>query len=254
MNARLLSILLVLAGCPADDGGSEDTGAATTTATTTSGDSTGGDSGSSDGASESGTGDPCAGVELPLCDYCPAAMATLCGLPCEMEGQTCGNEIGDGMQCAGGQWECVVHPPLGEGCNEVCEAAEACTEIGCADGLTIALQPDADGVTAGSYAVTIDADGTEESCMLVISDDPMDCDAGIPCLSESTCNALNLLTDAEPNIAILIGVASEVTVTVQRDEEPAVEVSGQPAYNVDSPNGPGCTPACAFGTLGIEAL
>ena len=256
MDARhFLPLVFFMAGCPADDGGSEDTGAATTTATTgsmDSGDST--DGGSESSAGESGTADPCADVELPLCDFCPDSMATLCGLPCESEGQACSNDIGDGMQCSGGQWECIVHPPLGEGCNLVCEAAEACTEIGCTDGLTIALSPDDDGVTPGSYAVTIDADGEEESCTLVISDDPADCDAGGPCLAESTCNALNLLTDAEPRITILLGVAADVGVSVQRDDEPAVAVMGQPAYDVQSPNGSGCVPACAFGELDVEVL
>lgn len=252
MHARhFLPLIAFLAGCPADDGGSGDSGAATTTATTGSMDS--GDSTDGSG-SDSGTADPCADVELPLCDFCPDSMATLCGLPCETEGQACSNDIGDGMQCAGGQWECAVHPPLGEGCNLVCEAAEACTEIGCTDGLTLALRPDDDGVTAGSYAVTMNLDDQEESCTLVISDDPEDCDAGDPCLAESNCNALNLLTDAEPRIAILVGVAADVSVSVQRDDEPVVEVTAQPTYDVQSPNGSGCTPACAFGEVDVDAL
>jgi Cys-rich repeat protein len=48
-------------------------------------------------------------------------MFTRCGEPCGDEGARCGNEIGDGMSCVGGVWMCVVHPPLGPGCNRVCE-------------------------------------------------------------------------------------------------------------------------------------
>ena len=251
-SRRLLSsLLVVLAGCPADDGGSGGSGAATTTATTGSMDS--GDS-TDAGSDSSTTADPCADVELVLCDFCPESMATLCGLPCETEGQTCSNEIGDGMQCTDGQWACAVHPPLDEGCNLVCQGAEACTEIGCTDGLTVALRPDADGITPGSYAVTIEADGEAESCALVISDDPADCDAGPPCVPQSDCNALNLLTDAEPHIAILLDVAADLSVNVQRDDAPVVEVAAQPVYDVQSPNGSGCIPACAFGEVDVEAL
>ncbi len=44
-----------------------------------------------------------------------------CGAPCQDEGAACGNNIGDGMVCSGGQWGCAVHPPLGLGCNLVCK-------------------------------------------------------------------------------------------------------------------------------------
>ena len=66
--------------------------------------------------------DPCEAVELPACPAaCPDDYAATCGEPCEIEGETCGNEIGDGRVCADGVYGCVVHTPLGPGCNLVCD-------------------------------------------------------------------------------------------------------------------------------------
>jgi hypothetical protein len=68
--------------------------------------------------------DPCAGVELPACPPACADDATSrCGQACDAEGEACGNEIGDGMVCQGGTWSCIVHAPLGPGCNAVCRRA-----------------------------------------------------------------------------------------------------------------------------------
>lgn len=67
--------------------------------------------------------DPCAGIDLPACpgECPPDNFPDSCGMPCDVEGAACGNNIGDGMVCTGGIWACTVHPPLGEGCNLVCK-------------------------------------------------------------------------------------------------------------------------------------
>jgi len=102
-----LAISGLLAGCSGSSGGG-------------GGGAGGGGEGGSGGAG-GGISDPCHGQELPECpEACPDDSASLCGQPCSEEGATCGNEIGDGMTCTGGTWGCVVHPPLGEGCNLVC--------------------------------------------------------------------------------------------------------------------------------------
>ena len=74
-----------------------------------------------DGGAEAG--DPCAGKTLPTCPRaCKAFPETgACAV-----GDSCGNEIGDTCTCTTGKWECQVHPPLGTGCNKVCQAAPAC--------------------------------------------------------------------------------------------------------------------------------
>ncbi len=68
------------------------------------------------------TGEYCQAVELPPCPAeCPADYFESCGQPCDVEGEACGNEIGDGMVCLDGVWSCAVHAPLGTGCNWVCD-------------------------------------------------------------------------------------------------------------------------------------
>ncbi|MEZ4222903.1 MAG: hypothetical protein R3B13_18315 [Polyangiaceae bacterium] len=89
--------------------------------------------GAAPGGSGSGGagGDPCAGLTLPDCpEQCAANAFAECGMPCANEGAACGNEIGDGMTCTGGTWQCTVHPPLGPGCNLVCRpAADPCAGV-----------------------------------------------------------------------------------------------------------------------------
>jgi hypothetical protein len=68
------------------------------------------------------SGEYCQAADLPPCPpECPTDYAASCGLPCDVEGEACGNEIGDGMQCHSGIWSCSVHAPLGMGCNWVCD-------------------------------------------------------------------------------------------------------------------------------------
>ncbi len=68
------------------------------------------------------TADVCAGISLAACpDECPEDWAATCGEPCETDGETCGNDLGDGRACVGGTWSCTVHAPLEPGgCNLVC--------------------------------------------------------------------------------------------------------------------------------------
>jgi hypothetical protein len=66
--------------------------------------------------------DACTGVELPACPpVCEDGAFSRCGTACDAATDAaCGNDIGDGMQCVGGSWQCTVHPPLGPGCNAIC--------------------------------------------------------------------------------------------------------------------------------------
>jgi len=64
----------------------------------------------------------CAELDLPDCpEECPEDFMSVCGQSCEVEGEACGNNIGDGRECLDGVWECASHAPLSEdGCNLVC--------------------------------------------------------------------------------------------------------------------------------------
>lgn len=67
---------------------------------------------------DAGPPDPCDGLDLPPCPLPCVGIEP--GGACAAPGAACGNEIGDSCQCADGQWQCPVHPPLGMGCNLVC--------------------------------------------------------------------------------------------------------------------------------------
>jgi len=146
------------------------------------------------------------------------------------------------MQCLDGAWECIVHPPLGVGCNEMCALADGCTEIGCTSGLTLSLV--ADTFAPGVYGIALAANPDPDDCTLTISDDPMDC-AIPPCVSESTCNALYLLGETPMRIELALGILAQLDVTVTRDDLEIASETFAPAYEVVAPNGPGCGPACA---------
>lgn len=66
----------------------------------------------------------CDDLDLPPCpEECPEDWAATCGEICKVEGETCGNQIGDGRECVDGLWQCSVHAPVGDAdtCNLVCD-------------------------------------------------------------------------------------------------------------------------------------
>ena len=69
-------------------------------------------------------GSDCDGLDLPECPMeCPVDYAVTCGEPCDVEGDECGNDIGDGRVCLDGFWSCSTHAPLDTEsgvCNLVC--------------------------------------------------------------------------------------------------------------------------------------
>jgi hypothetical protein len=150
------------------------------------------------------------------------------------------------MACSGGTWQCVVHPPLGEGCNSMCEAVEQCTEAGCTDGVTLQFVAADSGFAAGAYALAIDRDGDASSCTFVVSDGP-GC-AVPPCVTDTTCNALYDLSGVPPQIVVPLAIATTLSVTLSRDGEVLLEGDPPLAYALSVPNGPGCRPVCAGAT------
>lgn len=212
-----------------------------------------GDTTSSSGASssEGSTTDACG--ELPLCDLCPAESTQLCGTPCPSEGRSCSNEIGDGMSCEGGTWACIVHPPLGTGCNDVCALADGCSEIGCTSGLTAALVAEGGAFAAGDYELRALVDDVPEGCTFTISTDRGQC-AIPPCVTDSDCNAVYLLTEVPMRIELAYGVVASLELTLGLDGIDVAHVSFAPAYDVSAPNGPGCEPACAQASVELAVL
>lgn len=181
--------------------------------------------------------------ELPVCELCPDEMGSLCGLPCPQGAEPCTNTIGDGMSCDAGMWTCVVHPPLGTECNEVCTLTEACSEAGCTSGFTLALEAETDALPVGAYELALAIDGVEDGCSFTISDDPEAC-AIPPCVTDSDCNALYLLQASPQRVELAFGVLRDLTITVSRDAIELVQESFVPSYALFSPNGSGCEPVC----------
>jgi len=112
------AVALLLGGC----GGADHRPGPGTNETGTGG--TGGGPGGS--VTGDAGGNACVGLALP---ECPAACAATafpdeCGQTCDEEGAACGNDLGDGMRCIEGTWQCFVHAPLGPGCNLVCRRSE----------------------------------------------------------------------------------------------------------------------------------
>jgi hypothetical protein len=182
--------------------------------------------------------------DVPLCDLCPDESAQLCGMPCPTEDRSCSNTIGDGMQCGAGTWTCVVHPPLGTECNEVCAVSDGCSEIGCSSGITAVLVADGGAFAAGVYELAAVADGEPEDCTFTISTDPDEC-AIPPCVTDSDCNAVYVLTEDPMRIELAYGVLATLELTLTRDDLEVAHGAFTPAYEIWAPNGPGCGPACA---------
>ena len=240
MWERCLAFASILAVSSCVDGGATTTETTETTDTTTT-DGTTASSGESTTETTGGCG------ELPLCDLCPGEMGALCGLPCPRGAGPCSNPIGDGMSCEAGQWTCIVHPPLGLECNEVCALADACSEAGCTSGLTLVLAAAGETLPVGTYALATDADGVEDECTFTLSDDPQEC-ALPPCVTDTTCNAIYLLDVNPQRIELVFGIVATLAITVTRDAVEVAQDSFVPAYEALAPNGPGCEPVCAQAT------
>lgn len=100
----------------------------------------------------------------------------------------------------------------------------------------------------GSWRVTYElaafVDGAPGDCTFTISTDAGEC-AIPPCVTDSDCNALYLLTEAPMRIELAYGVVESLDLTLTRDDIEIAHDAFTPAYDISAPNGPGCGPACA---------
>lgn len=147
------------------------------------------------------------------------------------------------------------------GCASPKPPPQACTEIGCSDGLTVALSPSS-GWRAGMYRFEIDVDGQVTTCEGSL---PLRaCSAGpsLRCtpagdrvsIGESGC-ALPPEQHGFSELRVGAPPARSVKVTVTRDGAKLVEQTLAPQYRTVQPNGPSCPPICrqASETLVIPA-
>lgn len=124
---------------------------------------------------------------------------------------------------------------------------QACTEMGCEDGLAVRVTPTA-GWPAGAYTFTIEADGETTACtgalpLPACGTAAITCDKPGVQIGESGC-ALEPSAHAFGDITFTSSPAS-VSVAVERDGEPVGAQSWTPSYRTVQPNGPSCPPTCS---------
>lgn len=137
------------------------------------------------------------------------------------------------------------------------DAPQACTEIGCADGLVISLSPNA-GWAPGQYRFTIVTDGETTVCEGALPLPPCEqpalrCTGNAAIIGESGC-AIEPAAHGFSDIQIASKPQS-VTLTIERDGQTIANQTLTPAYQRSQPNGPGCPPVCdnAHAELAVAA-
>ena len=123
------------------------------------------------------------------------------------------------------------------------DRSDACTEMGCIDGLSVTFDPPLAG--KGTYTFDVTVDGTAYSC-----------DATIPLEGSSTvCGTGGVVsiflsgTELDPGQQSLPGLHVEgtpksVQIQVHRDKALVADADLSPKYQVVQPNGPDCEPTC----------
>lgn len=129
-------------------------------------------------------------------------------------------------------------------------AGKMCTEIGCVNGLRIALEK-ATPWAAGNYVFAFDVEGTKITCRGAL---PLKaCDAGpsLQCdpgdrvqIGESGC-ALEAAAQGFADIHFMGGAPPRaVELTIIKDDQPLHTAELSPTYKTTQPNGAGCEPTC----------
>ena len=120
---------------------------------------------------------------------------------------------------------------------------DACTEMGCIDGLSVTFDPPLTG--KGTYTFDVTVEGTAYSC-----------DATIPLGTSSTvCGKGGVVSiflsgsELDPGQQSLPGLHVEgtpksVQIQVHRDKALVADADLSPKYQVVQPNGPDCEPTC----------
>jgi hypothetical protein len=132
-------------------------------------------------------------------------------------------------------------------------SGEACTDIGCMDGLLIQVTP-IEAWPHGDYLFSIEHDGTTTTCegslpLPACETRAISCDGSEPLITESGC-ALDPAAHAFGDIMFTTTPAA-VTVEVSIDGETVGTGSFDPEYQTIQPNGPGCEPICTTAAVDL---
>jgi hypothetical protein len=144
-------------------------------------------------------------------------------------------------------------------------AGHVCTEIGCADGLTIDLKSSTGDWVPGAYSIDLNVDGTAATCTIQIPSSPSpsnvilgNCtshtaDVSFSSVDQCQSSTLSDGTKRESCTPIpghfdqtltLGGTPGHVALTLSRDGQPLATETVSPVYKVFQPNGPNCAAGC----------
>lgn len=142
-----------------------------------------------------------------------------------------------------------------------------CTNIGCADGVSLTFRT-ADGMWSnGAYNLTVTVDEDTHTCALTLPDDfpARGSAAQLPCApplgfpgaifqqvavceerrtADAVINSCTPIQDHYTLSAAVLATPAEVTVSVTRDDISLLEQSLALNYVENQPNGEGCEPVC----------
>jgi hypothetical protein len=123
---------------------------------------------------------------------------------------------------------------------------QACTEIGCQDGLLIRVTP-TEAWPHGAYTFTVEADAKTTTCtgslpLPACGTPGLTCDGPGVTIGESGC-ALDPAQHAFADI-MFEATPTSVTVGVDLDGRTIASQTFTPEYQTVQPNGPGCDPIC----------
>lgn len=122
-----------------------------------------------------------------------------------------------------------------------------CTEIGCTNGLTLALEPNASW-PPGRYEFELVIDGRSATCTGVLPLPACDSGSALSCtgapvrIGESGC-AMSPGTHAFSDITLSDSPA-QVSIVIRHDERELIRETLSPVYRRSQPNGAGCPPIC----------
>lgn len=134
------------------------------------------------------------------------------------------------------------------GCPTV---VDGCTEIGCADGFTVQLQPELS--TPGAIEVEVALDGEVVTCATTL---PLDGDAPGGCEDDRVSLWLSgSALPADQHRVTGLSVATTPTtiaITIRRDGEVVAQGEYTPAYETLQPNGEDCPPTCTYASDSLD--
>ena len=131
---------------------------------------------------------------------------------------------------------------LGIGCGDPI-IDDACTEVGCEDGVNVSVLPEDQFFEPGELTVTVTPAGASEStvCELTIASE---CESGaVVCqdASDSTCPDGVFYAD---ELLVRVGPSEQIQVVAERDGVELANENLSPDLEEFRPNGAGCEPVC----------